>query len=244
MKTYEEKCEIRTCDCDMLSSWKPSAIMRAMQDTASTHSSLLGAGIPEMNKQGIAWVLSRGRVEMKALPKCSDIVSIETYPLPTRHMFIPRVHVFRNQQGEELGHAYCLWVVLNIESRKIIHSTFVEERMPDNHDLSSPTGMPKTVQTLPVPGQTSKIVPMFTDCDFLGHVNNTRYLDWCCDALGYDILKDRYIADFDINFEHEIHLGETVETKLALRNGNFTFIGSSEARRCFSIGGSLRSRTK
>lgn len=84
-------------------------------------------------------------VDMKEMPMRGDKIYIETFPLPARHLFIPRVHIFRNAQRQEIGHAYCLWVVLDKESRKIIKSSFVDARILDNHDLVNPAGTATTV---------------------------------------------------------------------------------------------------
>ncbi len=244
MKTYEEQWEIRTCDCDMFSLWRPGAVMQAMQDIAGAHSSRLGAGIREMNEQGIAWVLSRGHVDINEMPVCGDKIYIETFPLPARHLFIPRVHVFRNAQRQEIGHAYCLWVVLDKQSRKMVKSSFVNERMPDNRDLVNPAGVAKTVHPLEGNCTQRVIEPPFTDFDLIGHVNNTRYLDWCYNVMGYPLLKEYCISSFDINYDHEICPGERIDTTMCIRDRQFTFTGSADAQPRFAIGGTLKARNK
>lgn len=37
--------------------------------------------------------------------------------------------------------------------------------------------------------------PQYSDFDVNGHVNNTKYLAWLCDALGFDALRGAYIGD-------------------------------------------------
>jgi len=43
---------VKATECDMFSLWRPSAMMAAMQETASEHSSILGVGMKEMTENG------------------------------------------------------------------------------------------------------------------------------------------------------------------------------------------------
>ena len=179
----KETMELRACNCDMFGAWRPDAILEAMQETAGTHSALLGLDRSTMNSMGLAWVLSRVKVEFERVPKMGETVLIETYPTQNRHMFFPRSHIFKDAQGNTIGCANSLWVLLDIESRRITNSAEVQGKMPDNRDLTMAAGMPATVRTVEGEAQKAHMLPRFTDLDVNGHVNNTKYLEWCCNAL-------------------------------------------------------------
>ena len=67
--TYDETFTLRSRDCDLNESWRPSAILETMQDAAGAHSKLLGCGRDELVKNNIVWVLSRIELHMDRYPK-------------------------------------------------------------------------------------------------------------------------------------------------------------------------------
>ena len=55
----------------------------------------------------------------------------------------------------------------------------------------------------------------YSDTDMNGHVNNTRYADFACDAVGMECLsQDRYLAEMQIGYLAECRPGEvlTIQT--------------------------------
>lgn len=242
MDIYEGKWEITLSECDMFGMWRPSAVMMAMQETAASHSEALGVGFKDMTERGIAWVLSRASVQMERVPQKGEIILIQTYPLPARHLFWPRLHVFFNDEGKEIGKAYCLWVVMDTRTRRIVKNLYVQEHMPNNHQTKNSMRLPVTVRQLESENTENWFSPCFTDIDYLGHVNNTRYLDWCCNAMGHDVLKDSFISGFDINYDAETLPSDKLLTRLCVEKDRFSFIGWDEDKQHFAIGGFLKPR--
>jgi len=241
-KKYIEKMLLRASDCDMKGAWRPGAILTAMQETAGVHSGMCGLPRPVMDEMGLAWVLSRLKVEFSRMPKFGETVTVETYPTPNRHMFYPRSHVFLDENGEKLGAANSLWVIIDIESRKIVNPEGIAEKLPDNSDLPMAAGMPATVRATCGEVVSGEIAPVFTDMDMNMHVNNTKYLDWCCNALGIDVMAEKYIAAFDVNYDSEIRPGTHVRTELTMEGDRFAFCGFNGDKRLFAVGGRLEER--
>lgn len=117
VKQYKEETLLRTCNCDFTGQWRPSAILETMQEVAGTHSELIGVGRNALIEQDLVWVLTRVEVVMNRYPKVTDTISVETFPMPVRRWFFPRYFVFRDDQGQELGRAGSLWVLLNLSTR-------------------------------------------------------------------------------------------------------------------------------
>lgn len=240
---YAETFTLRPAQCDMGDKWKPSAILETMQDTAGEHSKILGLDRNTLLQNGgLIWVVTRLKVEFSRVPSSGEEITVETFPTAPRHMFCPRSHVFRDADGQVMGSANSLWVTMNFETRRIEKSDFVLSRMPDNSGLQPAAGMPATVRALPGSAVSGGIVPQYTDLDVNAHVNNTKYLDWCCNALGVDLMSQMYISSFDINYDHEIRPGCTVETELTREGDRFAFAGSVAGTKHFSIGGTLSAR--
>ena len=74
------------------------------------------------------------------------------------------------------------------------------------------------------------------------HVNNTKYLDWCVNALGVDVMAENCITAFDVNYDAEILPGSVIRTELTRDGEKFSFCGFNGAKRHFSVGGTLAAR--
>ena len=111
-KTYQQEFILRTCDCDFMGQWRPSAIMQTMQELAGMHSELLGCGRNALIEKNVVWVLTRCEIHMDRYPKIGDHITAETFPTVNRRWFFPRYYFFRDERGESLGYAATLWVLM------------------------------------------------------------------------------------------------------------------------------------
>ena len=236
---YSEQLYIRTHECDLNGRWKPSAILENMQEVAIAHCNAIGLGRGVTDARGVVWVLSRQHVALERLPRIGERYALETCAMPLRHLFYPRAHVFRGEDGEAFGTACGLWLLMDVEKRAITQDAFIAEHMPVEQP-SCGVGMPATVRPLNDAPEAGEVIPRFTEFDLNGHVNNARYMDWCWSALGFEGLADRELASFDVNYEREVRRGETVHTRLCRDGDAASFHGEADGARCFSIGVKLR----
>lgn len=82
-------------------------------------------------------------------------------------------------------------------------------------------------------------MPAYTDLDVNGHVNNTRYADWLCDALGAALLSRRCLARLHINYAAEIRPEQEMELRLVESGDAFYFSGTHGGKQHFEAGGEL-----
>lgn len=239
---YRETVVLRHGQCDMGGLCRPSALLELMQDASEAHSGLCGLGSIELMKKGLGWIISRLKVEMQRLPHAGEKITIETFPTPVRHTFFPRSYVIYDEDGARIGCTNGLYALLEFETRHIIKSDWAIAQLPDVRDLQPATGMPATVRPLAGAVQTGTVVPQFTDLDLNVHVNNARYLDWCCNALGVDVMREHCLTHFDVNYETEVRPGHEVHTELTRVDNRFSFIGMEGDKRHFCIGGTLTRR--
>lgn len=238
-KKYTESFVLRTPDCDMCGQWRPSAILESMQETAGAHSALCDLDRDSMLSLGVVWVLSRLKVEMLRMPHVGEKITVETYPTPAKHLFFPRSHLFYDADGEKIGCANSLWVLMDINTRVLTVRGEIAEKLPDNRDLPSAAGMPASVRPLQAEAHHGQITPQFTELDVNGHVNNTKYLDWCCNALGIETMRNHALMRFDVNYDAEVLPGCEIHTELTRQEARFSFAGFHEGKRHFAISGEL-----
>ena len=242
MKIYRDEFVLRTCNCDFQGAWRPSAILETMQEAAGMHSEILGCGREPLLKQNAVWVLTRSEVQMDRYPGVGETVCVETFPMPNRRCFFPRYYLFKTDKGEVLGKAATLWVLLDPVSRKMLPPGGVADLIPDNSDLTPPMGMPATVEAVEGEKKIFSRLPAYTDLDVNQHVNNTRYADWACDALGIDCMREKCLASMQVNYHAEVLPGQEITLHAVCSGENYQVSGYREDKLHFEIGGRLTKR--
>ena len=242
-KTYCEKTLLLSRDCDLGGLWRPSAILTAMQETAGMHSHILGCGRETLVQKGVVWVLTRCEVQMEKEARMGSRLSIETFPMPLRRWFFPRYFVFRDDAGAQVGAACTLWVLFDLEKRCMVAPGDVAGAIPDNSDLTPPLGVPGPVPRLTTGGTLeSARTPVYSELDVNGHVNNARYADWLCDALGLEIMREYRVKTMRLSYAAEIRPGQAMELRLTRDGLAYHLTGSHEGKTHFEIGGELEKR--
>ena len=245
LKTYDETFTLRTRDCDLNGQWRPGAILESMQEAAGMHSMLLGCGREELIRRNMVWVLSRCELHMERYPAAGEKVTVHTFPTPTRICFFPRYYIFTDDHGGMIGKAGTLWLLLDVGTRHMLPPGDVGKLIPDNKDLSIPMNLPATVGNLQGEEFVSEYTPVYTDLDVNGHVNNTRYADWLCNALGINLMTAFEPERLILNYNREILPENKVTLRRILRGNEFRLSGKlADDVSAFEIGGTLRKREK
>ena len=70
--------------------------------------------------------------------------------------------------------------------------------------------------------------------DYNGHANNARYPVWALDALPLEYVTSHVLKDFYINYNRELHPGETATLAVARRApGSWLVEGSRDGSQNF-----------
>lgn len=240
MKTYDETFTLLTRDCDLKGTWRLSSVLESMQEAAGAHSLLLGCGRDELLKKNIVWVLSRSELHMSRYPRIGEKITLHTFPMPNRICFFPRYYIFTDEHGEMVGKAGTLWLLLDTQTRKMLPPGDVARMIPDNRDLTVPMNLPATVGILQGEEFVTEYMPVYTDLDANGHVNNARYADWLCNTLGIEEMTRSEPETVIFNYNHEILPGRKVTLRRTVKDDRYTLTGSVDDTTVFEIGGVLR----
>ena len=236
MKTCTDTMRLRTKDCDVNGFWKFSSILEAMQETAEDHCSALRLGRNELAEKGLSWVLVRNEVRISRYPGFGETVSVTTFPKAVRHRFFPRYFIVRDGQGETIGMAASLWVLFDLHTRQAVDPAGADIQLPDNSDLEAPMPFPGRIQECDGESRTIDYAVQYTDLDMTAHVNNARYADWFCNALGADVMRKERISSMILNYNAEIREGQTVRLALTRQGGRAAMTGTAGDRNAFEIG--------
>ena len=240
-KTYTESFTVRATDCDKYRRMRLDALFIAMQEGGERHAIRLGAGYDAMMAQGLFFVLARIHVRVARAPRTGETVVHTTWPGESNRFFCPRYHVFTLEDGTPLLTAGALWVLLDTQHRRIVSPKTVRLSFPDNSDLPAPIELPTRMPMLAQAQASFLRTPVYSEFDVNGHVNNTKYIAWLCDALGSDALDGAYIGDLTAGYEKEIREEEPMHLSLSRDGSRFTFLVSSgDGAKRFVAGGALK----
>jgi acyl-ACP thioesterase len=202
--------ELPASDIDAANRVKPSALFRYMQDGASSNAAQLGCGYAQMEPLGIFWVLSWARLVCDRSPAHGDTITVETWPKGVHKLYSLRDFFFEDAEGRHFARATTAWVILNRDSRRIMTREALPARFTDFPDR---VALPDLPDKLPLDGVWTPVAErsiLYSDIDVNGHVNNTRYVDFLCDAFPLERHLRQRIAAFTIRYHAETKQDETL----------------------------------
>lgn len=226
---YEMDYRVDSRDVDMFNQCRPSAVLGMLQEAATRAALALGASGPEMReKYNCLWMVTRNWVELDAPLRWNDRVVVRTW-----HRGGTGVSTYRDfdifRDGERIGQGVSLWVLVDADSHKLYRIKDVPEfQGTDGGELM------KTIKLRrpPVPelfdARASRDM-RYSDTDINGHINNTHYADFACDALHLERLcRGKFVRSFQIGYLSECMAGETLSIDTAARGDELFARGVGE----------------
>lgn len=212
---WRETADVRfgSVDCsDRLTLWK---IFDFFQEAAISHATALGFGREDMAASGQAWILSRLSIFVERRPAYRETVEISTWPRRGEKLLALRDYMIKDAEGIPVVRGRGGWLVLDIERRRPLRAQTIMERLPPNEGVDAFPSGPAGLTSREGLVKTAERTALYSDIDYLGHVNNARYIQWIQDALDRDIISNASQIRLDINYLSELLPGEKIEIWIA-----------------------------
>jgi medium-chain acyl-[acyl-carrier-protein] hydrolase len=208
---FNNSIRINSFECDINRRWKPAAIFQHLTETAGRHADLLGCGFETMYEQRLYWVHSRMKIKFLRFPMDGEQITIITWPKTIQQkLFFVRDYEIHAADGVILAAASSAWLVIDASTRRMVPPQSTNLNLPCIPDR---VGLDEPLDRLVVPEggeERLKLKAGYSTIDMLGHVNNSRYVEWICDAFPME-MHNKYCLDWmQINYEKEILPGEEV----------------------------------
>ncbi len=236
---FSQHIVIPCYDTDVSQLLKPASFMDLAQEAANLHANVLGFGYDDLISSRTAWVLSRMHFRFIRHPRWREEVDLTTWHKGPEGLFYIRDFTVRDTSGNILVEATSSWLVLNIDTRRIVRNPgFSSESVCRDHAIEQPCGkvqMPADLERRHVGDH----VVSYSDVDLNGHANNAMYLVWAMDAVGYALASSHPVKEVKINFNHETRPGDKVSIYSACREGESGMChyieGETEGRSAFCV---------
>jgi len=208
---YETKERVNNFECDFQRCWKPAAVFQHLTEAATIHADQLGFGFDAMLALNLFWVHSRMKIKFLAFPQAGDEITIRTWPKTIQQkLFYIRDFEMLDSGGQPLALATSAWLVIDATRRRMIPPRSLDITLPSRPDK---VGLDEPLEKLGLENsgeERLRVRAGYSVVDMLGHVNNSRYVEWICDAFPMDMYEQNTLDWIQINYDHEIRPGEEV----------------------------------
>ncbi len=215
-------------DCDADGRWRPSAVLVQMQELAEVHSAELGLSRVHLVENGVIWVLYRQRIEMDSYPTFGDEILMTTWPGAIDGPLFPRYFTIAKKDGTPIGRAATSWILMDVKTRRPMRPSALPGKVPADLSREAPMPLPGMLRVTGAAPLASRKV-CYSDLDVNAHMNNTRYIDWICDALDLQTLRRRGLASWQLNYIAEGRPGETLNLAQAAGGDTILIAGTRAA---------------
>ncbi len=168
-----------------------------------------GYGIDVMARENRSWILLRSAFEIDVRPGLYSPIYVTVWPGPGNGITYHRCIRITDSRDRELGRGTTEWCIIDRTTRRPVFPDLELVNVEDD----IPCRSPRRIRDFDPDVRDDRKV-CYSDCDFNGHLNNTRYVELLYDMLPEDVLDRPSPIRLDINYRHEVRLGEKVSLGL------------------------------
>ena len=217
---WVEETRVNANDSDFEGKWKATRMLQIMQEAGNRHAIHLGVGFHDLIKHNQAWVLSRLKIRFIEFPNIDEHVNIQTWPKGIQQkIFFDRHFKMDNAQGQVYALASAAYLLIDFQARKLLMPSALDIQLPQNAEL---TAINEPLEKIAVPDdlqEQMRITTTYSTIDVMGHVNNTRYMEWVGDCFSINHYQNYKLEWAQINYANEIKPGDVVSLVKGLKSG-------------------------
>ena len=227
--------EINSFEVDQNSNIKTVSLQNLLQEVAYKGSDFCGCGPDVMQSRGLFWALNRIHFSILRCPRWGDSVVLQTW---SRGQVGPLWH--RNfrmvaQDGVPVVLGTSAWTVVDYRERALFRGELGFDQSFHHEEDTLPFCtkilIPRDLEQNPAGSHTV----VWSDIDTNGHANNCAYTQWVLDTMPVDYVRNHVVKDVQVNYNHEIHLGEKVDFFMSRAENLWFVTGRTGEKVCFSV---------
>lgn len=218
VQPFEARHRVRGFDCNYGGPFRPLSLANYFQEAAGDHALILGVGMDAMFAKSRTWMLSRIDIEIGDLPRSGDEVIVRTWPAGTDRIFAMRYLELLSAEGRRLAGALYDYFIVDLVTRKPLRPERILDpamrgELPAPYADLSPglPGFPDFARGTPA-GWTESFTLYVGSrhIDYNGHVNNSHFINWLCDAVPAGERASGRAARIKVDFVSEVKSGEEI----------------------------------
>lgn len=202
MQQYHETIQIQSYQTNQFAQVTLPSLVNCMLEAAWAHAQIMDWGYDLLQKHNMFWVLSRLYVEIEKLPLWQEKISLTTWSAGTDGMYAYREFILKNEKQEVVLRANTAWLILDIESKKIVMLRDQKDTFPRfaGHGVCrEPKRLRPKKQEKPTPFREVQ----FSEIDINRHFNSVKALERVLDEYGIDFQANHDPKTLEINYLKE-----------------------------------------
>ncbi len=213
MKSYTINKVITSSEVDNKQTYRAFSFMEQTQDIANLHARCIGFGYDDLIKNNSAWVLSRFHARFVSIPKWEDRATLTSWHKGRDGVFSLRDFEMRSAEDDSLMiAATSSWLIIDLESRRMLRPDVAlgdagVETSLERDAIAEHCGKLRFTCEMQ---QRATVKVCYSDIDMNGHTNNAKYTEWTFDAIPAEITLNRLLDEYQINFNKETRIGDSV----------------------------------
>ncbi len=205
---HERSFLLRYTDFDFRDELLPSAILSFAQESAASSAEELGFGYEALKQKNYGFITVNTYCELYAPAKAGDTLTVETWPLPPRHVIFGRDYRIKDRKGEIVALLASRWCLIDLPRFVMLPPEALGEvnaRCPYNPEravVAPPAGIPR------IAGGGRECYRMTVRpsvCDHYLHANNTKYADFFYDC--FSMQEHKSLKSFRISYNKQAKEG-------------------------------------
>ena len=227
---WTETTTVKPYETDFKGLWKPHCFFQVFQQAATNHAEHLGVGYHALLDKGVAWLLARLKLKVYRLPALEETLTIQTWPRGLQQkIFFMRDFYLLDSHEQKVAAATSAWMVVNVEQRSIVKpDPAMLKWLPANPGRLA---LEERIDKITVPDDLQELFTVqarFSTIDLIGHVNNTRYIEWAADCFSMGDYREKELDSIQINYASEVKPDEWVSMQVSRQNDKtFVIAGSN-----------------
>lgn len=210
LQRYSKSFNIRYLETNAYKEATPIAIVNLMQETAFSHSELVGLGIDDLKALGVAWILNRWGLKMECYPSLNNQVIVETWPTDLDKFYAIREFLIKSPEGKIYGRGTSRWIYYNIEKKRPVR---IPPHYAELYGLEHDKALDYCFEDLKISEDLnlkSELLVRRSDIDTNNHVNNCKYIEWVLEVIPRSVYESYQLSFLEIAYKKEINNGSVI----------------------------------
>ncbi|MDO5555369.1 MAG: thioesterase [Clostridia bacterium] len=235
---YSHNFTVNFSDVDENNQITNKGMLRLMQEIAGIHCGLLGYGVNDTPKTGLAWLILNWKLQMFFRPKTNTSLIARTWTRSQSPLFSYRDFEVYDDKNNLVAIASSKWILFNVNKKCISKIT---QDIKEKYICVDKYAFKDSYNEKLKEPENSRFIMNYLiqrrDIDTNHHVNNLYYLDYAYEALPFEVFENCKFSNVEIMYKHEAKLGDTISLFYAdtPKNEHIVTIKNSEDNKLNAI---------
>lgn len=204
---YQETLTTRWHDTDATLAVRPSQTLVYMQEMAFCHLNAAGRNLDSLRfDKGLAFILTRLTLKFYTPIRPAERILAQTWVSEGKGVNFPRFFRLQKEDGTVCAEGASSWVLLDLNTHLPVRVSAFDYGFTPEEPL--PFSTPRRFAQPDDMVEVGRRKIVYSDIDYNGHMNNTRYPDMVCDYLPEGTVPR--IHTMHLEFAREAAFGSTL----------------------------------